>query len=267
MEILILIKAILSFISSAAIIPVVGFWIYVWFQRILLFTSVTFTATFGPAVFLTGVKDSAWDNFTTNSRNLFEYLSVSFHNWLFNDNLIPKHLRLDEAQETIDLPKWEQDIHFSPTNPVEKGTISRWDYIEVPKELPSVPAKVSWLDYMPTLPDNLVAEAHDSIYNNAAWIGGGILVIGGTYFLLSSDFGHDLANSIKDLILSYWDDDSSPDGGGTVGTADSVAQAQTSAGGTLPSAVLTQARGLDNDIRTSTRLLQESLNSPSRLLR
>lgn len=94
-EILLLIRAIMSVLSSAAVIPIVGLFIYIIFRNLFLFTSVVFTTSFAPVVVSKGGHD-----FIGNLRNFMEYLSISFHNWLFNDNLIPAHIRLDPINNT-----------------------------------------------------------------------------------------------------------------------------------------------------------------------
>jgi len=74
-EVLLLLKVIMSLLSNAAVIPIVGLFIYVIFRNLFLFTSVVFTTSFAPVVVSKGGQE-----FTTNLRNFMEYLSITFHN-------------------------------------------------------------------------------------------------------------------------------------------------------------------------------------------
>jgi len=65
----------MSFLSNAAMIPIVVLFIYIIFRNIFLFISVVFTSAFAPVALSEGTQ-----KFTLNLRNLFEYLSITFHN-------------------------------------------------------------------------------------------------------------------------------------------------------------------------------------------
>lgn len=113
-EILLLIRAIMSVLSSAAMIPIVVLFIYNWFKRLIIVSSVLFTTSFAPVVISDGGH-----NFSMNFRNLLEYLSITFHNWLFNDNLLPSHARNEQRIEDLILNpvSHSQPIHDLATAP------------------------------------------------------------------------------------------------------------------------------------------------------
>jgi len=165
-EILLLIKAIMLFLSSAALIPIVVLFIYIIIRNILLFTSAVFTTSFAPVVISNGGH-----NFMINIRNFAEYLSITFHNWLFSDNLKPSHQRIEispnppmeisqisQGDEGEALSSIAQDLIVLDKVHLESTPILTTP-IPTTQQVLQTDKVVSWLDYMPAMDLNLISES------------------------------------------------------------------------------------------------------------
>lgn len=86
-EMLMLIKSIIYFISSAAIIPFLVTAVYVFFKRLILFFSVTFSGFFAAHYTVFWVRHTFKKEIIAYMEVLRSY-SIRFHNWLFSDHMV-----------------------------------------------------------------------------------------------------------------------------------------------------------------------------------
>lgn len=191
-ELLTMIRVILSLISNIAFIPIFILAIWILIGKVYIIFSVLFTSTLVSA-YLTNHYDyiSKTADFLSRVKEALKGISVNLHNWLFNDDLISKTemVKAIDKIESNSVPMSKAASYFGYAHDYALHTLG------------SLTQYINWSYAGYTGASLLVLTTSCLIYTgtiNPTSIYNGVKVIGSAVWGFMSYFGFDDSNNPKD---------------------------------------------------------------------
>lgn len=124
-EVITFIRKLFGFITKAAFIPVFVLSLYYFIRRVVLLWSFIFTSSYA-SFYLNSYYD--FNSKLSSIKNSIKDISIKFHNWLFDDNLV------SAGALNVQIPSMDKYFNIIPTPPATKW----YNFIDYSSYLPNV---------------------------------------------------------------------------------------------------------------------------------